>query len=66
MSKFRLGYIVCPAVIKQVNFVNVVMVSSFLTPFSGTGKRVGGTVFLKVSSTIHCVALRLNLAFLVN
>ena len=71
MSKVWVGYHVCPEVIKQVNFLDVVMASSFLTRFPGSRSdlpylRVRETVFLKVSNTIHCVALRFNHAFLVD
>ena len=71
MSKVWVGYHVCPEVIKQVNILDVIMASSFLTPFPGSEAifpylRVRETVFLKVSNTIHCVALRFNHAFLVD
>ena len=36
MSKVWVGYHVCPEVIKQVNVLDVIMASSFLTPFPGS------------------------------
>ena len=36
MSKVWVGYHVCPEAIKQVNFLDVVMASSFLTRFPGS------------------------------
>lgn len=36
MSKVWVGYHVCPEVIKQVNFLDMVMASSFLTRFPGS------------------------------